>query len=36
MQRMQRALPSYVEGQIQGGAAQGIDGFLNEEYFYKW
>jgi CO/xanthine dehydrogenase Mo-binding subunit len=26
--------PSYVEGQIQGGAAQGIGWGLNEEYFY--
>ncbi|MGH2365026.1 MAG: xanthine dehydrogenase family protein molybdopterin-binding subunit [Chloroflexota bacterium] len=26
--------PSYVEGQIQGGAAQGIGWALNEEYFY--
>jgi xanthine dehydrogenase molybdenum-binding subunit len=25
--------PSYVEGQIQGGAAQGIGWALNEEYF---
>ncbi|QDT54731.1 4-hydroxybenzoyl-CoA reductase subunit alpha [Caulifigura coniformis] len=26
--------PSYVEGQMQGGAAQGIGWALNEEYFY--
>ena len=26
--------PSYVEGQIQGGAAQGIGWALNEEYVY--
>ena len=26
--------PSYVEGQVQGGAAQGIGMALNEEYFY--
>ncbi len=26
--------PSYVEGQIQGGAVQGIGWALNEEYFY--
>ena len=26
--------PSYVEGQIQGGAVQGIGWGLNEEYFY--
>lgn len=26
--------PAYVEGQIQGGAAQGIGWALNEEYFY--
>ncbi len=26
--------PSYVEGQIQGGAAQGIGWALNEEYIY--
>ena len=26
--------PSYVEGQLQGGAAQGIGWALNEEYFY--
>jgi xanthine dehydrogenase molybdenum-binding subunit len=26
--------PSYVEGQIQGGAVQGIGMALNEEYFY--
>jgi CO/xanthine dehydrogenase Mo-binding subunit len=27
--------PSYVEGQIQGGAAQGIGWALNEEYFFN-
>lgn len=27
--------PSYVEGQIQGGVAQGIGWALNEEYFYN-
>ena len=27
-------LPSYVEGQIQGGAVQGIGWALNEEYVY--
>jgi CO/xanthine dehydrogenase Mo-binding subunit len=27
--------PSYVEGQIQGGAAQGIGWALNEEYIYS-
>lgn len=27
--------PSYVEGQIQGGAAQGIGMALTEEYFYR-
>jgi CO/xanthine dehydrogenase Mo-binding subunit len=27
--------PSYVEGQMQGGAAQGIGWALNEEYFYN-
>ena len=27
--------PSYVEGQYQGGAAQGIGWALNEEYFYN-
>lgn len=27
--------PSYVEGQIQGGAVQGIGWALNEEYFYN-
>ena len=27
--------PSYVEGQIQGGVAQGIGWGLNEEYFYN-
>jgi len=26
--------PSYVEGQLQGGVAQGIGWALNEEYFY--
>jgi len=26
--------PAYVEGQMQGGAAQGIGWALNEEYFY--
>ena len=26
--------PSYVEGQLQGGSAQGIGWALNEEYFY--
>ena len=26
--------PSYVEGQMQGGTAQGIGWALNEEYFY--
>ena len=26
--------PSYVEGQIQGGAAQGVGWALNEEYIY--
>jgi CO/xanthine dehydrogenase Mo-binding subunit len=26
--------PSYVEGQIQGGVAQGIGWALNEEYIY--
>jgi xanthine dehydrogenase molybdenum-binding subunit len=26
--------PSYVEGQVQGGTAQGIGWALNEEYFY--
>lgn len=26
--------PSYVEGQIQGGAVQGIGWAMNEEYFY--
>jgi len=26
--------PSYVEGQIQGGVAQGIGAALNEEYYY--
>ena len=26
--------PSYVEGQLQGGAAQGIGWALNEEYIY--
>ena len=27
--------PSYVEGQMQGGSAQGIGWALNEEYFYN-
>jgi CO/xanthine dehydrogenase Mo-binding subunit len=27
--------PSYVEGQIQGGAVQGIGWALNEEYYYN-
>jgi CO/xanthine dehydrogenase Mo-binding subunit len=27
--------PSYVEGQIQGGVAQGIGWAINEEYFYN-
>ena len=27
--------PSYVEGQLQGGAAQGIGWALNEEYVYN-
>ena len=27
--------PSYVEGQIQGGVAQGIGWALNEEYIYN-
>ena len=27
--------PSYVEGQLQGGVAQGIGGALNEEYVYN-
>jgi CO/xanthine dehydrogenase Mo-binding subunit len=27
--------PSYVEGQMQGGAVQGIGWALNEEYFYR-
>jgi CO/xanthine dehydrogenase Mo-binding subunit len=26
--------PSYVEGQLQGGSAQGLGWGLNEEYFY--
>ena len=26
--------PSYVEGQMQGGAVQGIGWALNEEYFF--
>ena len=30
----QAAHPSYVEGQLQGGAVQGIGWALNEEYFY--
>jgi CO/xanthine dehydrogenase Mo-binding subunit len=29
-----RSHPSYVEGQIQGGVAQGIGWTLNEEYIY--
>ena len=29
-----RSIPSYVEGQIQGGVAQGIGWALNEEYIY--
>lgn len=36
LQDVGRAIhPSYVEGQIQGGAAQGIGWALNEEYFYN-
>ena len=27
--------PSYVEGQMQGGAVQGIGWALNEEYIYR-
>src|SRR5690606_19063824 len=27
--------PTYVEGQIQGGVAQGVGWALNEEYFYN-
>jgi CO/xanthine dehydrogenase Mo-binding subunit len=27
--------PSYVEGQLQGGVAQGVGWALNEEYFYN-
>ena len=27
--------PSYVEGQMQGGVAQGIGWAINEEYFYN-
>jgi CO/xanthine dehydrogenase Mo-binding subunit len=27
--------PSYVEGQMQGGASQGIGWALNEEYYYN-
>ena len=27
--------PSYVEGQIQGGAVQGIGWALNEEYYFS-
>ena len=27
--------PSYVEGQIQGGAVQGIGWDINEEYFWN-
>ena len=35
MQDVGKAIhPSYVEGQIQGGAAQGIGWALNEEYIY--
>jgi CO/xanthine dehydrogenase Mo-binding subunit len=35
IQEVGRAIhPSYVEGQIQGGAAQGIGWALNEEYIY--
>ena len=35
MQDVGRAIhPSYVEGQIQGGAVQGIGWALNEEYIY--
>jgi CO/xanthine dehydrogenase Mo-binding subunit len=35
LQDVGRAIhPSYVEGQIQGGAAQGIGWALNEEYIY--
>ena len=35
MQDVGKAIhPSYVEGQIQGGAVQGIGWALNEEYFY--
>ena len=29
-----RYIPSYVEGQIQGGAVQGIGWALNEEYYF--
>ena len=29
-----RSIPSYVEGQIQGGVTQGIGWALNEEYVY--
>ena len=35
MQDVGKAIhPSYVEGQMQGGAAQGIGWALNEEYVY--
>ena len=27
--------PSYVEGQLQGGAVQGVGWALNEEYIYS-
>ena len=29
------SIPSYVEGQIQGGVVQGIGWALNEEYIYN-
>jgi CO/xanthine dehydrogenase Mo-binding subunit len=32
--RAARSSPSYVEGQYQGGAVQGIGWALNEEYIY--
>ena len=36
MQDVGKAIhPSYVEGQMQGGAVQGIGWALNEEYFYN-
>jgi CO/xanthine dehydrogenase Mo-binding subunit len=36
LQDVGRAIhPSYVEGQMQGGAVQGIGWALNEEYFYN-